>query len=264
MWRVYCSNYYFLKSLIARYRFDPHERGSRERCIPYIEFTPLYHLILQLLYYRTSPGILYQFTIPKHMTKAAMEAIIPRLKVGNQFNPAVDQPLADGSMQSAYETGYENIPTGEGSYPFPKDYRPRIIPNRRTSVQSPPQYIPYSGVKPELQSLTLSGRGQSRNLTESQQRQYSAYYGPFKPNQAVSGDYGRRYATLSSDTARNNAINQGYPVQNNNVINNRPPVLAARNIPDASRYDWRIVGFTECSLTCGRGKKAQLAGISIQ
>lgn len=208
---------------------------------------------VQLLYYRTSPGFLYQFTIPKHMTKAAMEAIIPRLKVGNQFNPAVDQPLADGSVQAAYETGYENIPTGEGSYPFPKDYRPRIIPNRRTSVQSPPQYIPYSGVKPELQSLTLNGRGQSRNLTESQQRQYSAYYGPFKPNQAVSGDYGRRYATLSTDTSLNNAINQGYPVQNNNVIDNRPPVLAARNIPDASRYDWRIVGFTECSLTCGRG-----------
>ncbi|XP_078314081.1 thrombospondin type-1 domain-containing protein 4-like isoform X3 [Crassostrea virginica] len=209
---------------------------------------------VQLLYYRTSPGILYQFTIPKHMTKAAMEAIIPRLKVGNQFNHAVDQPVADSNGGTMYETGYENIPTGNGGYPLPKDYRPRIIPNRRTSVQSPPQYIPYSGVKPEeIQRLTLNSQGQSRNLSQSQYNLYSSYYRPYKSSQAASGDYGRRYESYSTNDVQNNVINSGIPLEKGNDIDNRPPLLSAQNIPDASRYEWRIVGFTECSLTCGRG-----------
>ncbi|XP_062579392.1 thrombospondin type-1 domain-containing protein 4-like isoform X1 [Saccostrea cucullata] len=204
---------------------------------------------VQLLYYRNSPGILYQFTVPKHMTKAAMAAIIPRLKTGHQFNQAVDQPVADSSGQPVYQTGYENIPTGSGGYPLPKSYRPRIIPKMRTSVQSPPRYIPYEDVKPELQSLTL---GQGRNLSESQYHLYSSYYGPYRSNQAVSGDYGRRYATSPIGEARENAISLGNSVQYNNMLDNKPR-LSANNIPDPTLYEWRIVGFTECSLTCGRG-----------
>lgn len=208
----------------------------------------------QLLYYRKSPGILYQFTIPKHMTKAAMEAIIPRLKIENQFNQDVEQPVADSSGQPVYETGYENIPTGSGGYPLPKGYRPKIIPNRRTSAQSPPRYIPFTGGKPELQSLTINGRGQARNLTESQYRLYSSYYGPHNSNQAVSGDYGRRYATYPRSEAQRNSIRQGNSLRYNSVVDNTLPRLSAQNIPDASNYEWRIIGFTECSLTCGRGR----------
>ncbi|XP_056022743.1 thrombospondin type-1 domain-containing protein 4-like isoform X2 [Ostrea edulis] len=208
---------------------------------------------VQLLYYRKSPGILYQFTIPKHMTKAAMEAIIPRLKIENQFNQDVEQPVADSSGQPVYETGYENIPTGSGGYPLPKGYRPKIIPNRRTSAQSPPRYIPFTGGKPELQSLTINGRGQARNLTESQYRLYSSYYGPHNSNQAVSGDYGRRYATYPRSEAQRNSIRQGNSLRYNSVVDNTLPRLSAQNIPDASNYEWRIIGFTECSLTCGRG-----------
>jgi hypothetical protein len=229
-------------------------------------YVPLYHFSnvhkvvknvscgFQVLYYRKSPGILYQFTIPKHMTKAAMETIIPRLKIGNQFNQNVEQPVADSNGQPVYETGYENIPTGKGGYPLPKSYRPRIIPNRRTSGPSSSRYIPFTGRKPELQSLTLDGRSQARNLTDSQYGLYSSYYGPYRSNQAVYGDYGRRYATGARSQAQKNSIRQDNSLQYSRVGDNSLPLLSARNIPDASNYEWRIIGFTECSLTCGRGK----------
>ncbi|KAK3108606.1 hypothetical protein FSP39_011779 [Pinctada imbricata] len=217
-----------------------------------------------VLSYRRNPGIIYQFTVSKHMSKDDMTRIIPRLRLnGSRTGPPYNQP----TLQRKKDVRVNQNQSSRNS--TVKDDR-NDRNTQRVALRQSPVYVPSRTDTQSAQSLTLDGRGLSS--VDRASSAYDPYRGYYDVNrwrgrggnqrQALTAQYGRQYNTARAVGDQNGiplavplggSINTGNGIPLSNNIPGSGQRLSAQNIPDGVNFIWKLSGFTKCSRTCGGG-----------